>query len=518
MSECEYSKSLTLGITTQEIISKFNLMLKDCKNLNSLLLKLLTRRAKRNTKYQFELLDDDSAINWVVDISNVENFDELNVSLEDLDGYVLTNRLKDRASGIEDLMCGAIDDEKDITHNASNNVRSYNNIAENEMTDSILYDQDCISEQSSTNNKKLLILIDSDIRTSQTNKGCNNFDPKFICSECLSENPNEAGFTLQDELNYETITRHCIICNNEFVSSGSCISGNNCKDSFQCPLCNSVYHTRLKLKEHCRHDHLRHLTFEDNGEIKLSKRKLAKCDQCDYVALRKGRLSSHLKDVHGISEIISCDTCQKKFPSHRMLQHHVMQFHTMINVTCKICGKICKNRSSFQRHNASHTQSFQCKYCEKVFNDRRSHLQHVKRHLTKEVFECSHCNRSFNQKANMERHVRAVHLNEGKLLCDSCPFTTFYSHILKDHVNRVHFGLKTGKFTCKYCQKVFTRRSTAEEHVDKHEGVYRYTCEKCGKKFRNKGRCKTHYAQCVLSQTSEKHTTLPENMEILFAP
>lgn len=275
--------------------------------------------------------------------------------------------------------------------------------------------------------------------------------------------------------------------------------GTTVQRQITCPICGVNFNTKKNLMDHGREIHLKLLTFTPNGEVTVSERLLSKCTECEFSAVRKGRLTRHLEEKHGIIEDITCDFCGKKFPSHRALQHHFSQFHTFNDILCDICGKKCKNRSALQRHVLMHNRSFTCEHCGRIFKDRRCYTQHLKIHQARISHECPHCKQLFTQKFNMINHIKVQHLKEGRLDCELCQFSTFYKDALNDHVDRVHHGKKKVKYVCSYCAKTFSRRLVYDEHVDKHEGRYRYCCQYCGKKYRNKARCKVHSSLCEFS-------------------
>lgn len=284
---------------------------------------------------------------------------------------------------------------------------------------------------------------------------------------------------------------------------------NRTGNMMKCPLCDMSFASKSTLCCHGRQIHQKQLTVNSSNEVFVSDDLLVKCPECDFTVKRKGRLTRHLKENHGIVEDIKCKSCGKKFLSHRALQHHFSQFHTYNNMPCELCGKICKNRSAFQRHQLMHTRSFTCEQCGKAFEDRRCYTQHVKIHKARTQFQCEHCYQTFTQKSNMLNHIKIQHLKEGKLKCDLCQFSTFYKDVLATHIDRVHKKLKKVKFICTYCSKTFSRRLVFDEHVDKHEGRYRYSCQFCARRYRNKARCKSHSALC---EFSTQYTTGTQNV------
>lgn len=278
----------------------------------------------------------------------------------------------------------------------------------------------------------------------------------------------------------------------------SSISDQKDTSLLKCPICELTHSCKSELYRHGRDAHLKQLCVSRvRDEVLVREGTLTKCPECNFIVKRKGRLTRHLMEDHGIVEKITCDVCGKECTSHRALQHHISQFHTYINIQCHICGNICKNRAAYQRHVLMHGRSFTCEQCGKTFNDRRCYTQHLKIHIARTPFKCPHCEKTFTKKSNMINHVKIQHYKVGAFSCDLCQFSTFYKDVFNSHVDRVHRRLVHAKYICSYCSKSFAKRLVYDEHIDKHEGRYRYNCQFCAKKFRNKARCKSHGIQCA---------------------
>lgn len=51
---------------------------------------------------------------------------------------------------------------------------------------------------------------------------------------------------------------------------------------------------------------------------------------------------------------------------------------------------------------------------------------------------------------------------------------------------------RVGSLLCSYCDKAFVTRVGLDEHVKKHQGIFRYRCEECQKGFQMKEHYEGH--------------------------
>ena len=78
--------------------------------------------------------------------------------------------------------------------------------------------------------------------------------------------------------------------------------------------------------------------------------------------------------------------------------------------------------------------------------------------------------------------------------CKHCNKWFSRSSICKEH-ERTHTGVKP--YTCKHCKKCFSQSGNCKRHERTHTGVKPYTCKHCNKCFRQSSSRKRH---------EEKHT------------
>lgn len=128
---------------------------------------------------------------------------------------------------------------------------------------------------------------------------------------------------------------------------------------------------------------------------------------------------------------------------------------------------------------------------------------------TVQIYACSHCQFTAGYKKKLRAHVKDMHeaLNtpdpskglhdkskfsrqfDGgqtktrqrgservQLFCEDCSYSTQYRSRLKDHVDRIHLGVK---YPCTHCDYKATTAATLRRHFKtQHEGV-RFQCNLC---------------------------------------
>ncbi|XP_059612215.1 gastrula zinc finger protein XlCGF57.1-like [Phlebotomus argentipes] len=126
-----------------------------------------------------------------------------------------------------------------------------------------------------------------------------------------------------------------------------------------CPFCKIVLDDLEALKQHVPiHEH----EVEDG---------LLQCDNCGWKCKEKGEMLVHMRG-HFTSK--TSGSASKSAP-----------------FTCMKCGKICKNRTKFARHQAAHSDEkpFNCDFCYRAFKlkDRLTHHLRNYHNIRKEVLE-----------------------------------------------------------------------------------------------------------------------------------
>lgn len=94
---------------------------------------------------------------------------------------------------------------------------------------------------------------------------------------------------------------------------------------------------------------------------------------------------------------------------------------------------------------------------------------------------CSICQVSLENFIALRKHFREEHNKRGFVVC--CRKKIFTRPVLVDHI---HFHMDPNYFKCKFCERVYSERSTLESHLKYHEDSQNgrtHSCETCGKTF-----------------------------------
>ncbi|GJQ83233.1 hypothetical protein Trydic_g8831 [Trypoxylus dichotomus] len=194
-------------------------------------------------------------------------------------------------------------------------------------------------------------------------------------------------------------------------------------------------------------------TKENN--VVAQKNQTFKCSYCQETFNNKNDYEIH--QIHVC--LLTCQECDKVFPSPDLLRSHKNSFHNGIGkktytYICDRCGKQFRQKSALIRHNQNKcTDGPQIK--------------------------CTICNKNFSSVYVRKYHMR-IHSTEKKLLCKFCGKSFHWKGQLKIHERR-HTGEKP--FTCLYCPKAFAYRESLITHSSLHTGIKPHLCEACGSRF-----------------------------------
>uniref|UniRef100_A0A8D8NP75 Zinc finger protein 26 n=1 Tax=Culex pipiens TaxID=7175 RepID=A0A8D8NP75_CULPI len=145
-----------------------------------------------------------------------------------------------------------------------------------------------------------------------------------------------------------------------------------------------------------------------------------------------------------------------------------------------------KRRGS--RKNEPKSKTFQCETCDATFDVRKDLHQHIKTH-GKRRFPCKLCDRIFVRKATLQDHMNK-HEGVRKYNCDKCGKTFTQRANLIRHVKNIHLNEKG--FPCSYCAKQFASKNNLEVHELTHITVKNFACEQCPRAFKTEALLKRH--------------------------
>jgi len=260
----------------------------------------------------------------------------------------------------------------------------------------------------------------------------------------------------------------CGQCQERFSNTGAFREHFKVPHKIFCSLCDLKFPTQSKLNEHISKAHQKRTKAEklvcklcnkkfdskENAEFEEHKnmKHKYKCDSCDMMFVKSGRLRDHIDESHGHSKSID-----NKF-------------------TCKLCKTICNKK-----------------------NDMKMSKEAYKMHCSlPHKFPCRNCDLRFASKSRLDIHMQASHTEISANECPICGSRFSDPYKLRDHKNEPHmFNCKDGK-----CKKRFVTESSLEKHLQrKHkefaqatfkDGQVLFRCKMCSFSFESNLALQSH--------------------------
>uniref|UniRef100_A0A336LX59 CSON004479 protein n=1 Tax=Culicoides sonorensis TaxID=179676 RepID=A0A336LX59_CULSO len=196
----------------------------------------------------------------------------------------------------------------------------------------------------------------------------------------------------------------CNICNTRWASQSKLrchMKNHNTSKDYKCEICGKAFNLKGSLTIHMQSVHNHDRPFF--------------CDICGKTYKTKYNLRDH-QITHDENRALKCSFCPATFKVPNSLHQHEKFVHSNEGpVSCDVCGKTCKNRSSLKSHLVLHrAQDIHCPHCDKVYkiNDTlKRHIQRVHMGLKKR-HECSICLKNLWSRKHIADHIEEAHKNE----------------------------------------------------------------------------------------------------------
>lgn len=137
--------------------------------------------------------------------------------------------------------------------------------------------------------------------------------------------------------------------------------------------------------------------------------------------------------------------------------------------------------------------------------EKSENVIYQRKHKGEKLYTCRECDKSFSKKTTLTFHQKEHRgcLRDQPYKCSQCDKSFFSNSNLVCH-ERIHLGEKP--YTCTQCGKSFIQKYTLISHYRTHTGEKPYQCSECGKRFSDKSSRNRHR----MLHTGEKPYTCTE--------
>jgi len=170
----------------------------------------------------------------------------------------------------------------------------------------------------------------------------------------------------------------------------------------------------------------------------------AHCNECDITFKFASGLYNHRKRMHGDTEKVQCQHCNKMVKM-CTLDQHVKEEHSTPRYACQFCGKGFYYKSFMLNHQRLHTGDYKecvCDLCGAVYKSVQVLNRHVRNaHQDLRNFKCPHCDKAFHNKQRLDRHVNSQHTKSKLWPCPACHSKYDRKDNLRTHIRKNHSGV-----------------------------------------------------------------------------
>ena len=155
--------------------------------------------------------------------------------------------------------------------------------------------------------------------------------------------------------------------------------------------------------------------------------------------------------------------------------------------TAKNCTTVKPTLKELNDHFRSSHDFAHCPECGKPFPTPSAVAKHMYHHRT-DLLQCDQCSKAYPFESQLIQH-KISHEEEGQFQCTKCPKTIKNKSDFKKHM-KAHEDIT---LDCKYCDTyTATDIRNLKSHLKTHDGLLRYVCKFCGKRFKHYNQRRRH--------------------------
>ena len=223
--------------------------------------------------------------------------------------------------------------------------------------------------------------------------------------------------------------------------------------------------------------------------------------KCEICGKKSFDMERHLRIQHQKEKTVECDLCHKKFLTPFALKKHRVT-HTAIEEraqTCQKCGVEVTNMKQHERFVHQKDLPFSCpeEDCQTKFTSSLHLRKHMESVHNKMKLACPQCKKMIGVNS-LASHIRIVHQKQRNYVCPECQKTFQNKSHLRNHLQRVHLGMKQA---CPDCGKQVQDLHSHRQFV--HLKVRNFPCDQCDTRCTTSTALKKHVSTVHLDQRSE---------------
>ncbi|KAG0726604.1 Zinc finger and BTB domain-containing protein 24 [Chionoecetes opilio] len=230
------------------------------------------------------------------------------------------------------------------------------------------------------------------------------------------------------------------------------------RGAFRCPKCEMVFSTKLKMEQHHQFVHMGVPPWTGNHM----------CEECGKSFTQKVGLQVHRMHKHGDPKQFPCHLCSFRAVTKAKLTRHLKSHTDERLITCEVCGAALKTTDTYRNHMALHTNTgrYTCSVCKKAFNHKQYYDDHCRSHFSLREYNCEICQMCFKTSKCLRSHIRAVHLNDKRMVCHVCGARFMTTFNLRSHMKKhARSESRQSCFQCGLCFVKFNTQSELNAHL-----------------------------------------------------